>query len=96
MEEKLTQNGNSHKIIMTNRNMISLTGVNDVMSFDANEILLDTVQGMLLLRGEELHVNRLSLERGEVDVDGKVDSLAYAEENTYLKNGESLWRRLFK
>lgn len=95
MEEKLTQN-NGHKVIMTNRNMISLTGVNDVMSFDANEILLDTVQGMLLLRGAELHVNRLSLERGEVDVDGKVDSLAYAEENTYLKNGESLWHRLFK
>lgn len=96
MDEKLLQKGSSHKVVMTNRNMISLTGVNDVMSFDANEILLDTVQGMLLIRGEELHVNRLSLEKGEVDVDGKMDSLAYAEENAYGKNGKSLLQRLFK
>ena len=96
MEERQVQDGKSHKVVLYNRHTVSLTGVNDVMSFDANEVLLDTVQGMLMLLGEELHVNRLSLEKGEVDVDGRVDSFAYAEQNTYLKNGESLWSRLFK
>ena len=85
-----------HKMVFHERHTISLTGVKDVMSFDANEVLLDTVQGILMIRGEELHVNRLSLEQGEVDMDGRIDSFAYAEENTYLKNGESLWSRLFK
>ena len=96
MEENKLQGGKNHKVVINNRNLVALTGINDVMSFDANEILLDTVQGMLMIRGEELHVNRLSLEQGEVDVDGRVESFAYAEENAYGKNGSSILSRLFK
>lgn len=88
--------GKSHKVNMNGRQSIAVTGVNDVLSFDAGEVLLDTVQGILMIRGEELHVNRLSLEKGEVDVDGKIDSLTYAETNSYLKSGETLLGRLFK
>ncbi|BBF44777.1 forespore shell protein [Lachnospiraceae bacterium KM106-2] len=86
----------SHKIVITNRRTIVLTGVNDVLSFDANEVLLETVQGILMIRGEELHVSRLSLEKGEVDVDGKVDSLTYSDNTGFVKSGETLFGRLFK
>ena len=95
MEERIGLEGKSHKIILQNRHTVTFTGVNDVLSFDAEEILLDTVQGMLMLRGQELHVNRLSLEKGEVDVDGRVDSLAYGAEEKQGRQ-ESLWGRLFK
>lgn len=86
----------NHKIIIQNRHTVSLTGINDVLSFDAREILLDTVQGMLLLQGEELHVNRLSLEKGEVDVDGRLDSFAYADEKKNTQKKETIMQRLFK
>ena len=49
------------------------------MSFDLNEILLETEQGMLMVKGSDIHVNRLSLEKGEVDISGNIDSIAYSE-----------------
>ena len=48
------------------------------MSFDENEVVLDTDMGLLTIRGKELHVNRLTLEKGEVDLDGTVESFAYS------------------
>ena len=95
MEEKQVVQ-KSHKVIVNNRKTVLLTGINDVLSFDANEVLLETVQGILMIRGEELHVSRLSLEKGEVDVDGKVDSMTYSDNNGFVKSGETLFGRLFK
>lgn len=96
MEERQSADGKNHKIVIHNRHTVLLTGVNDVLSFDASEIILDTVQGMFMMRGEELHVNRLSLEKGEVDVDGTIDSFAYADDRKTAKGSESLLSRLFK
>ena len=81
---------------MSNRKLVTISGVNDVLSFDAGEILLDTVDGMLMIRGSDLHVSRLTLDKGEVDVDGKIDSLTYSEGKGVGKSGESLLGRLFK
>lgn len=85
-----------HKVSLNARNTCSITGVKDVLSFDAGEVLLETEQGILMIRGSELHVNRLTLEKGEVDVDGRIDSLTYSDTNGYSKSGESLISRLFK
>ncbi len=63
-----------HKLNINARKTALITGVNDVLSFDAGEVLLQTEQGILMIRGSELHVNRLSLEKGEVDIDGRIDS----------------------
>lgn len=94
MEDKqLSAKG--HKVSLNGRRSALVTGVNDVLSFDAGEVLLDTEMGILMIRGEELHVNRLSLEKGEVDVDGRVDSLTYSD-GGYGKSGESFLGRLFK
>lgn len=95
MDEKQQVGQKSHKITITNRRTMLLTGINDVLSFDANEILLETVQGILMIRGDELHVNRLSLEQGEVDVEGRIDSLSYSDNNKFVKSGETLMSRLF-
>ena len=96
IEERQSAEGKNHKIVIHNRHTVFLTGVNDVLSFDASEIILDTIQGMLMMRGEELHVNRLSLEKGEVDVDGTIDIFAYADDKKTGKNNESFLSRLFK
>lgn len=94
MEDKQTA-GKSHRINMIGRRTAAITGVKDVLSFDAGEVLLDTEQGVLMIRGDELHVNRLSLEKGEVDVDGRIDSMTYAE-NQKGKTAEGFFGRMFK
>ena len=96
MDEKQQLTQKSHKLIMNSRRTVLLTGINDVLSFDPNEVLLDTVQGTLMVRGEELHVSRLSIEKGEIDVDGKINSLSYTDNGGFTKSGESLFSRLFK
>ena len=96
MEDLNSLNKRTHKVSLSNRRTCNLTGICDVLSFDVNEIILETDQGMLMIKGSELHVNRLTLEKGEVDVDGTVDSLVYSSNESYRKTGESLFNRLFR
>ncbi len=95
MEERQASTG-QHKLILTNRSKISLNGITDILSFDVNEILIETELGMLMIRGKDLHVNRLTLEKGEVDISGKVDSLQYSDMSKGNDRGESFFGRLFK
>ena len=94
MEEK--QYSKAHKLMLSNRRTGTVTGVSDVISFDITEVLLETEQGMLMIKGADLHVNRLTLEKGEIDIEGRNDSLAYSDVTSYQKQGESLIGRLFK
>ena len=73
-----------------------VTGVLDVLAFDLSEILLETEQGMLMVKGKDLHVTRLSLEKGEVDLAGQIDSVAYSDIQHMNKKNESLFTKLFK
>lgn len=94
MEEK--QKIKAHKLILSARKTALITGVIDVLSFDPNEVLLETELGTLMIRGEELHVSRLDLEKGEVDIDGTTDSLTYSNGHQTSKNGNSLLKKLFQ
>ena len=94
MEEKAVSK--IPKVLLQNRKAGSFSGIIDVLSFDVGEILLETELGMLLIKGNDLHVNRLTLEKGEIDVEGRIDSLAYSEVNNYNKSGESFLGRIFK
>ena len=96
MEDLNNINRKPHKLMLTNRRTCTISGVNDVLSFDVNEILLETEQGMLMIKGNELHVNRLTLDKGEVDIDGRIDSFTYSEQSNMGAKGESLLSRLFK
>lgn len=84
-----------HKVFINGRKTAALSGVKDVLSFDAKEVYLDTEQGILLIQGDELHVNRLSLEKGEVDVDGRIDSFAYSDREEPGKKAASIFGRIF-
>lgn len=80
MEENLER---VHQFCLKERREGTLTGVVDVISFDSEQIFLETTQGMLTIRGRELHVSRLQLELGEIDVEGTVDSFVYTEGGSY-------------
>ena len=85
----------AHNLMLENRQNVKMTGIKDINSFDEKEILLFTEAGKLLIKGEELHVKRLNLEKGEADLEGKVDSLTYLSKNTDKKE-ESLLKRMFR
>lgn len=94
IEDKLSTR--PHKLVLQNRSAANLSGIQDVVSFDENQVVLDTDMGLLTIKGKDLHVNRLTLEKGEVDIDGTVDSLVYSSNATFRKSGQSLFSRLFK
>ena len=95
MDEK-SNVGKSHKVLLVNRKTGAFSGVVDVLSFDVSEILLETELGMLLIKGHDLHVNRSSLEKGEIDVEGRIDALTYSDVKTAGKQTGTLLGRLFK
>lgn len=94
--ENFSTGNKQHKVTMNQRKSCMLTGIKDVMSFDVREVILETEQGMMSIKGEDLHVNRLSLESGEVDLDGRIDSLTYSDTSTLGNRGESLFAKLFR
>lgn len=95
MEEKVVTQ-KLHRILLNNRKNGSISGVLDVLSFDVNEILLETDMGMLKIKGKDLHVNRLNLEKGEVDLAGQIDSMEYSEVGKLKEKAEGFWGKLFK
>ena len=97
MEEKQIEMKRAHKVTMEGRRSGTVTGVSDVLSFDVGEVVLRTEDGLLMIKGEELHVSRLTLEKGEVDIDGKIDSLTYTGgQGKKADKGTSLFRKIFQ
>lgn len=86
----------AHKAFLSNRKNANFTGVLDVISFDVSEILLETEMGMLVVKGKDLHVNRLNLEKGEVDMEGLIASLEYSDVPRPKEKAVGALGRLFK
>ncbi len=84
----------SQNVILENRKKLSISGVSDVGSFDEDEVCLYTEAGMLNIKGANLKINKLSVETGEVVVEGEINSLHYTDEEA--KSGTSILKKLFK
>ncbi len=70
----------AHKLTLDSRARLSMTGVLEVESFDDTAVVLRTTRGTLIVRGAGLHLQQLSLDGGQVLIDGTVDSLVYEDE----------------
>lgn len=90
-EQSRSELQRSHTLSMENRDKLSLTGVEDVSGFDESLVVLTTSMGELTVRGEGLHIERIDLESGQLEVRGKVQELSYDER---VPKG-TLWSRLF-
>lgn len=86
-------NGKIHRLAMDNREFLSLSGVSKVQSFDPKEILLETILGVLSIKGEKLSIKHLDLKEGQVEVEGQVDALIYPRHSGSRQN---LWGRVFR
>ena len=82
----------AHRLEQTGREHLLISGVEDVERFDETSIVMSTTAGILVITGEDLHIGKLSLDGGELHVDGRVDSISY-EEGGREQGG--FFRRLF-
>ncbi|MBO8178336.1 sporulation protein YabP [Aeribacillus pallidus] len=71
---------NEHDVIMRGRKLLDITGVKQVESFDNEEFLLETVMGFLAIRGQNLQMKNLDVDKGIVSIKGKIYDLVYLDE----------------
>lgn len=74
-----------HNLVLEDRKMLTVSGVADVDSFDEETVVVFTDLGELTVRGQNLHINRLCVESGELTVEGEISALIYSQES--VKNG---------
>lgn len=79
-----------HKLQMSERRSLTMTGVTEVVSFDENTVALQTSLGLLIVQGQQLQLKNLTLEGGQVAVEGTISALSYEEPR------QGGWRRLFR
>ena len=94
-ERKNMANTVIQNLILENREKLSISGVLDVLSFDDQIIILETELGMLTVKGENLRINKLSIDTSEVVVEGEISSLAYNDKDFDKKSGSFL-SKIFK
>ena len=93
MEQGVTNN--NHQLALVNREKMTLDGVKNVGSYDQSELLLDTVAGVLLIKGENLHLTQLNLDQGKIALTGVINALTYSNESLTQKS-KGLLGKIFK
>ena len=89
--EEKQQTAKAHSINMEDRTKLNVTGVEDVESFDENVIVMNTSRGDLIVRGSGLHIGKISLDVGQLSVDGSISELSYEDK---APSG-GFWQKLF-
>ena len=83
-------------LILENREKLTISGVNDVLSFDDQVVVLETELGLLTVKGENIRVNKLSIDTSEVILEGEISYLAYSDKNQEKMKNSSLISKIFK
>ncbi|MCI8291354.1 MAG: sporulation protein YabP [Clostridia bacterium] len=81
-------------IILENRKKLTLTGIKDVLSFDDEIVVVESELGLLNIKGNDLRVNKISVETGDVIVDGTIRAIEYSDKDINSKQG--LMSKIFK
>lgn len=88
-------NGVIQNLILENRNKLCISGVKDVLSFDDQVVIMETELGLLSVKGENLKINKLSIDTLEVIVEGQINNMTYSEHSNN-ENHDSLFSKIFK
>jgi len=90
MEEKKLIKSKPHSITIEGRERLIINGVRDVASFNESEVSLETEAGGLIIRGTDLHINRLSIDDGNLFIEGYIISCVYNDKIDIKKTGNFL------
>lgn len=95
-ERKQMSTNTIQNVILENREKLTISGVLDVLSFDDQIVIVETELGLLTVKGDNLRINKLSLDTTEVIVEGTIFNLSYSEKNLDKKSNGSLIGKIFK
>lgn len=94
-ERKGLSNNVIQNLVLESREKLSISGVLDVLSFDDQIVIVETELGLLTVKGEDLRINKLSIDTSEVVVEGDIYSMSYSEKDLEKKGG-SIIGKIFK
>ena len=88
--------GNKHEINLLNRYKLSITGINKINSLNNEEFIIDTIQGNLLIKGSDLTMQQLDIDKGQIWIEGKIDTIEYLDKEEKKKEKEGFFKKIFK
>jgi sporulation protein YabP len=94
-EKKTISTGVIQNLILENRSKLNISGVLDVLSFDDQIVILETELGLLTVKGENIRINKLSIDTSEVIVEGDISYLAYSDKEHEKVKGNFI-SKIFK
>lgn len=96
IDERKNMSSNSiQNLFLENREKLTISGVLDVLSFDDQIVIVETQLGLLTVKGENLKINKLSIDTEEVIVEGEIYNLGYSEKDLDKKSS-GLFNKIFK
>ncbi|ABW20165.1 sporulation protein YabP [Alkaliphilus oremlandii] len=96
MEDRRTTRARNHSIMLENREKLNVSGVEHVNSFNSELVILETIAGVLTIKGEELDISKLNVEDGNVSVSGTIYALNYSDRESIGAKGAGFLGRMFK
>ncbi len=96
IEEKKISKPGVQNVILENREKLSVSGVIDVESFNDECVVVDTQQGLLIVRGEDLHINKLSIDSSELNIEGDILSMEYNDREGAGSRGGGFFAKMFR
>ena len=96
MESEMNLSASNHSVSITDRKLLSISGVKKIDSFDNEEFLMDTTMGYIIIKGHGLEIIKLDTYQGNVSIKGTLDSLSYVEKGSKKEESDSLFTKLFK
>ncbi|MBE6602305.1 MAG: sporulation protein YabP [Ruminococcaceae bacterium] len=97
MNAEAAQNHREHFFSLLKRERLEVRGVTDVLSFDEQTVVLNTLCGGMEIAGDSIHIHVLNMEQGVVSMDGRIDYVLYFDVGNGEKSEKSgFFKRLFR
>jgi sporulation protein YabP len=96
IEEKKVSRPKVQNIILENREKLNISGVIDVESFDDQCVVIDTDLGILIVKGDDLHINKLNIDNSELNIEGDIISCEYSDKGGSSSRGMGFFSRLLR
>lgn len=96
LEDRRVNKSKNHSIILESREKLSVSGVEHVHNFNGEMVILDTVAGMMTIKGEELDIGKLNIDDGNVALGGKIDSITYSDRESLRVKSAGFFSKMFK
>ena len=96
MDDFKNNNNKFQNLVLENRERLNVTGIVDIFSFDDQIIIMETELGILTIKGENLKINKLSIDTSDFIVDGRISSLTYSDSDMNTKKSKNILSKIFK